>query len=358
VSRILVIDDDRLVRSMLRQTLERAGYEVTEAADGNEGIDLYRQQPADVVIMDIIMPEKSGWTAIMELKTEFPEVKIIAISGGGKLGPFSYLMIAKRFGAKHIFKKPVPKQELLDTIADLLSGKEAGPQTRKKIGRRAAEKKSILLVDGDPDHAWQLCDGLTLAGHTVTDTPTPHNALAMMKQRSFNVAILDLQATHVGDVDLIELLRQSWTHPLIIAMVDFDALAGHEGNVHRRVDHFISKPADIDYVLDIVAPPPVVSGHAEGVDMLEYIQFMLLTKKKTIVEVQSPGKAVCELFLENGDVVHAEYGTEQGEQAFFQCLHLTGGKLVNKPWKQPERRSIDKSGEFLLMEAARRRDGM
>jgi DNA-binding response OmpR family regulator len=357
VSHILVIDDDGSVRSMLRQTLERAGYEVSEAADGDEGIDLYRRRPADLVIMDIIMPQKSGWTAILELKTEFPDVKIIAISGGGKLGPFSYLMIAKRFGARHIFKKPVRKQELLDTIADLLSGKKVDPSTKKRAGRREGEKKSILLVDRDPEHAWQLCDGLTMAGHSVTDTPVSLNALAMIRKRSFNVAIIDLEAIRAGDADLIELLRRSWPHPLIIAMADFDVLAGEEGIVHRRVDHFVGKPVDIDYILDIISPPPAFSGRTEGMDMLEYVQFMLLTKKRTIVEVRAPGREVCELFLDTGSIVHAEYGTEQGEQAFFRSMTLAGGELVNRPWKDPPVRSIDKSGDRLLMEAARIRDG-
>ena len=121
MARILVIDDDEQIRRMLRQMLERVGYEVADAPDGDEGIRLYRKRPADVVITDIIMQEKEGLQAIMELRREFPGVKIIAISGGGRLGgPESYLDFAKRFGAVRTFTKPIRKEKLLNAISEVL----------------------------------------------------------------------------------------------------------------------------------------------------------------------------------------------------------------------------------------------
>lgn len=120
-ARILVIDDDDLIRSMLTQMLGAAGYDVITAANGDIGIKLFREQPADLIITDIIMPEKEGWETIMELRRDFPNVKIIAISGGGRQGPYSYLMLAKRFGAERIFTKPLKRDELLKAISELLS---------------------------------------------------------------------------------------------------------------------------------------------------------------------------------------------------------------------------------------------
>lgn len=120
MKRILVIDDDIQVRQMLKQTLQRAGYEVAAAADGNEGIKLYRDEPTDLVITDIIMPEKEGIETIMELKRDFPDVKIIAISGGGRVVPGNYLEIAHRLGADRTFAKPFDRVELLEAIQQLL----------------------------------------------------------------------------------------------------------------------------------------------------------------------------------------------------------------------------------------------
>ena len=118
--RILVIDDDAEIRSILRQMLERAGYEVVDAPDGVEGIRLYRENPADLVITDIIMPKKEGLETIVDLKVEFPEVKIVAMSGGGTVGPDSYLQIAEGFGAIRIFTKPFKMEELVAAVHEIL----------------------------------------------------------------------------------------------------------------------------------------------------------------------------------------------------------------------------------------------
>ena len=120
--RVLVVDDDDEVREMLRQMLERQGYEVTTAADGQRGIARYREDPADLIVLDIVMPEKEGLETIMELRRDDPGVKIIAISGGGRIGPQSYIEVARALGAQRTFAKPLDRQEFLAAVRDL-----AGP---------------------------------------------------------------------------------------------------------------------------------------------------------------------------------------------------------------------------------------
>jgi CheY-like chemotaxis protein len=118
--RILLIDDDDQVRMMMRMTLEKEGYVVEEAPDGSVGIRLYREQPADLVITDIVMPEKEGMETIMTLKRDFPSVKIIAISGGGKIAPARYLDLAEQMGVQRTFSKPLDRSELLMAIREVL----------------------------------------------------------------------------------------------------------------------------------------------------------------------------------------------------------------------------------------------
>jgi DNA-binding response OmpR family regulator len=120
MARILIIDDDDQIRRMLRQMLDRAGYDVDDAENGLRGIRLFRENPFDLVITDLIMPEKEGIEMIMELKAEFPTVKIIAMSGGARMGPDAYLKLADSLGASRTFTKPIPRQELLDAIRDLV----------------------------------------------------------------------------------------------------------------------------------------------------------------------------------------------------------------------------------------------
>ena len=120
MKRILIIDDDDMVRSMLRIMLEEAGYDVEEAADGNIGINLFRNNPHDLILTDIIMPNKEGIETIMELRKDFPDVKIIAMSGGGRIGPHTYLSLAKGLGAQRTLTKPISMRILLNTVSQLV----------------------------------------------------------------------------------------------------------------------------------------------------------------------------------------------------------------------------------------------
>ena len=117
---ILIIDDEPKVRLMLRKLFESQGYTVTEAADGNEGIKQYRADPADLIITDLIMPDKEGMETIVELKKDFPDIKIIAMSGGGKFRHTGYLDVAKRLGALQTFEKPIRRKELLDAVSQIV----------------------------------------------------------------------------------------------------------------------------------------------------------------------------------------------------------------------------------------------
>ena len=121
MARILIIDDNREVLGTYRRMLEHAGYEVVVAADGKEGIKTFREELLDLVITDIIMPEKEGLETIRELKRDFPDVKIIAISGGGSAEPEDYLKIAKQFGAMCTLTKPIEREALLETVQECLS---------------------------------------------------------------------------------------------------------------------------------------------------------------------------------------------------------------------------------------------
>ena len=117
---ILIIDDEPQIRSMLKLMLERDGYEVAEASDGIEGIRIYRQNPADLIITDLIMPNKDGIGVILDLKKEFPNVKIIAMSGGGLNKPEGYLKGAKKLGAACTLTKPIDRGEMLRAIKEVL----------------------------------------------------------------------------------------------------------------------------------------------------------------------------------------------------------------------------------------------
>jgi CheY-like chemotaxis protein len=117
---ILLVEDDDQYRAMLNEVLRLAGHEVFLARNGNEALRLYQAQPADVVLTDLIMPEKEGLETIRELRALNPAVKIIAMSGGGRINSKDYLLMAQRFKAQRVLAKPFLQQTLLTMIRELL----------------------------------------------------------------------------------------------------------------------------------------------------------------------------------------------------------------------------------------------
>ncbi len=120
MAKILLIDDSRAIRSIIRQILTIHDHEVMEATNGREGIEIFEQDPADMVITDINMPEKCGIETIVELRRSNPGLPIIAISGGGRTGNMEFLAHAKKFGAQRVLKKPVESEALMGAVNELL----------------------------------------------------------------------------------------------------------------------------------------------------------------------------------------------------------------------------------------------
>ena len=118
--RILVVDDESPIRGLLRQAFEMNGYDVLEASNGVEAVKIFRENDIDLVVTDIIMPDKEGLESIMDLKEIDPDVKIIAMSGGGRLEPHSYLQMASKFGAKRVFQKPLSIALLVSAVKELI----------------------------------------------------------------------------------------------------------------------------------------------------------------------------------------------------------------------------------------------
>ena len=124
MAKILLVEDDELVRDMLTQVLERASHEVMTAANGEDATTLLQSQKPDIMVTDIIMPKKSGITLISEVKNRHPDLEVIAISGGGRLDPTGYLDLSETLGASVSFEKPIDNTALLMAIDLLIHGKK------------------------------------------------------------------------------------------------------------------------------------------------------------------------------------------------------------------------------------------
>lgn len=127
MAKILVVDDDRVVRTMVADMLVRDKHEVLAAADGTQAWKILAESPVDLIVTDLVMPEKNGIDLIMDLKINHPKVPIVAISGGGGItGRFDYLPIAKLLGAKSILRKPFHMKELITAVSEALTAESGG----------------------------------------------------------------------------------------------------------------------------------------------------------------------------------------------------------------------------------------
>jgi DNA-binding NtrC family response regulator len=124
-TRVLVVDDDAGIRNFLRMLLELEGYEVATVGNGNEALQAQRQDPAAIVLTDIFMPEVEGMETIARMREEFPQARIIVMSGGGSYNGADYLKLAREIGAVKALKKPFAPQDLIDAMREV-----AGTQSR------------------------------------------------------------------------------------------------------------------------------------------------------------------------------------------------------------------------------------
>jgi DNA-binding response OmpR family regulator len=120
MARILLVDDEKNVRFTLAKALKNHHHEVFEAGDGNEALKLLQETEIDLVVTDIIMPNREGLETIQEIRMNWPDVKIVAISGGGRVRNAEFLKVARKMGADTVLKKPFSMNAFTDEVRKLL----------------------------------------------------------------------------------------------------------------------------------------------------------------------------------------------------------------------------------------------
>lgn len=217
---------------------------------------------------------------------------------------------------------------------------------------------SILIVDADHSEAKSLAGILKQNGHSVLVARDAGHAVSILEFRGFDVLIVDLAASHAQDLDLIGWACCICPKPRIVA-TGYPSFKDEQSVSDRGADLFLCKPVDTNKLTRFLVQSrsrSSFSGKVNDVDIIEYVQFVLLCGDKTILEVTSTMGTTSRLFISEGHVVHAECGVLQGEQALYRCLGWREGSFSHAAWTEPERVTIRKPGEFILVEAVRKRD--
>lgn len=119
---VLIVDDEEMIRLVLRQFFAPFDLEILEAADGEEALGIIRTRRVDLVICDLIMPRLDGIATIMGIRRIAPGVRIIAMSGGGRIHALELLKVAGQMGADHVMAKPFTRNQILDVVGQCLAG--------------------------------------------------------------------------------------------------------------------------------------------------------------------------------------------------------------------------------------------
>ncbi len=218
MARILVADDDAAVRGGIRRLLEAAGHDVEETAEGSEALRLQRERPSDLLLVDLYMPGMDGMETIIRLKAADPDVKIVALSGGGYRDKDDVLAMALKAGANGTLTKPFERTDLLETISLALGPKQvrqhADPGASARLrdspqqqGNGSPAKGTVLLVDDNEQARSILGKRLESAGYAVVGASDAEGALRLFQASPTDLVIADLILPDRSGAELIAALR-------------------------------------------------------------------------------------------------------------------------------------------------------
>ena len=220
-------------------------------------------------------------------------------------------------------------------------------------------KDSILLVDDDPDVVWALGRYFTRAGFPVTTCGDGEEAIALLESRDFETVITDIQMPRLNGLALVDWLRANRAGTRVVVITAFGGPSIRHLSIKKGAILYLEKPVDPDLLAEALSSSKeetAFSGNIDKIDILDYLQLMMLIGRQVVLEVSSKDGGQGLIFIDRGEVRHATCDALEGEEALFECLCFQGGSFLNLPWTEPDKVTIKKPGDFLLMEAARRRD--
>jgi PAS domain S-box-containing protein len=240
----------------------------------------------------------------------------------------------------------------------------------KALAERAVPRgHRILLVDDDERIISIFEEALDQLDQKVYSAYSGKQALRILEENEIDAVVCDLVMNEMNGWEVSKAIAERCRKtgvpkPVIIMLTGYARqLSEEEKKLHPEVDRVVEKPIDVTKILEIVTEEvekasvdSAFSGKVDRIDLLEYLQLLLLNGQNVILEVIARDGAKGRIYIEEGGVRHSVCGDLEGEEALFQCLTFTGGNFKGLPWSPPSTITINKPAEFLLIEAARRRD--
>ncbi len=220
-------------------------------------------------------------------------------------------------------------------------------------------QKRILLVDDDANIVWALGRVLTRKGFKVVTSGDGSEAKELLEHEKFDALVTDIQMPRMNGLALIDWAREHRPHLRVVVITGYGSPTLKELSLRRGAILYLEKPVDPAILVDVLmstARCDSFTGRIADIDLFDYIQLMMVTRRQVIVEVMSADGPQGRLYIDEGNVTHAECDELEGESAFYRCLGFAGGSFNTLQWQAPRRVTIEARGEHLLMDAARKKD--
>lgn len=232
-------------------------------------------------------------------------------------------------------------------------------------------KLQILLICKDRSLLSTMESGLARLDQAIFAASTGREGLDIFNDQQVDAVVCDLTMPDMTGWEVSESIRATCEgkgipKPVFVMLAETsDGISEEDVSERPDVDRIAARSTEVSELLDMivselkaVVTQPSFSGSIHGIDILEYLQLLLLSGRKSVVEIVSRHRLKGILFVDKGAVLHAECGQLEGEKALYKCLSFNGGTFSSQPWREPAKNSINKPGDLLLFEAARRRDEM
>lgn len=221
----------------------------------------------------------------------------------------------------------------------------------------------VLLIDDDPDICWGIGKILTRSGFSVSSCGDGMDAMRLLEERDFAFIITDINMPRVNGLALLEWLHEHRPETKVVVITGFGAPTMKRLTMGKGALLYLEKPVEPNMLVELLrenmerAPSSSFSGHSANIDLMDYIQFMLVTRKKAVLEVESNTRERGVVYFDQGNIPHVVVEEMEGQEAFYYLVrHFEGGQFITQPFQQPDQETITMPGEFLLMEAARIKD--
>lgn len=239
---VLVVDDEKLIRNLLGETLAALGYITLTAEDFDSAMSILDSKPVDVVITDIMLPDKTGIELITKVKEKFPGTPILAISGKNvpkqivmDAGADGYLMKPFRIGVvEDLIQKTLMKYDINDAAT-------------------APRKKKILVVDDEPDIVSTLLESLEALGYYARGTNNGREALEALSYEAYDLVITDIRMPEKNGIDLLNDIKKQYPNIPVVIITGYTLAYPPEQAKREGANGYIAKPFRINQIDDLLA---------------------------------------------------------------------------------------------------------